>query len=213
MVYNGKKCNLEKIVGIILAAGLSNRFGSSKLSQQVSGLPIVSHVLIAALKSELDRVVLVVNPRTHDIAVPQEFLSTEKLTKVENRQPHLGMSSSIKTGLVHVTKETTAALILLADQPGITSSAIDRLIGVSRLHKEKIVIPTIDGRRTTPVLFPARFFPELLSVAGDMGGREVIMRHPELSIQVELADVYDDSDVDTPEDLDKMRRTASERIG
>ncbi|WP_157212282.1 nucleotidyltransferase family protein [Desulfomonile tiedjei] len=202
-----------KIVGIILAAGLSNRFGSSKLSQQVSGLPIVSHVLIAALKSELDRVVLVVNPATRDIAVPQEFLSTEKLIKVENRQPQLGMSSSMKTGLVHVTKETTAALILLGDQPGITCSAIDRMIGASRLHKEKIVIPTIDGRRTTPVLFPARLFPELLSVSGDVGGREVIMRYPEMTIQVELADVYDDSDVDTPEDLEKMRRAALERIG
>lgn len=213
LISSAKNCCRENIVGIILAAGLSKRFGSHKLSQQVSGLPILSHVLIAALKSELDSVVLVVNPRTSDVPVPQEFLSPGKLMRVENRQPQLGMSSSLKIGLEHIPKETTAAMILLADQPGITSAAISRMIGASRLHKERIVIPTIRGRRTTPVLFPARLFPELLSVTGDVGGRDVISRYPEMTVQVELADVYDDSDVDTPEDLEKMRRTVRERIG
>ena len=61
-------------------------------------------------------------------------------------------------------------------------------------HRECIVALGHNGARGNPCLFPARFFPELLALEGDIGGSAVIRKHLDAlllfeSPEAELRDV------------------------
>jgi len=196
---------MEAIVeGIILAAGLSKRMGVPKTLIEFDGDTVIGRVLKASLGSDLHRVVLVTGSSGLKAVEATEADSGPRLSIVVNPSPEKGMSSSLRIGLAAVSSDAKGAMVLLADQPFIAAEIIDRLLSFFRLHDDKIIVPVIGGRRTTPVIFPARLFLELMSVEGDVGGRDVLKGHPAEIVQVEMGSCYDDMDLDTPEDLDKF---------
>jgi CTP:molybdopterin cytidylyltransferase MocA len=81
-------------------------------------------------------------------------------------------------------------MVLLADQPGITAEIINELVGEFRRNPDKMVVPFIFGRKTTPVIFPVALFPELKATVGDVGGRDVLARNAERLLGVELGTRY-----------------------
>ncbi len=110
-----------------------------------------------------------------------------------------GMSTSLKAGLAAIPDEAEAVIVLLADMPGVTARMIDALIEAYEPQRGAlIVVPTADGRRGNPVLWSRRFFAELSSVTGDMGGRNVLQGYPEAVTELELGSAVA-IDLDTPD--------------
>lgn len=192
--------------GIILAAGLSTRMGDAKLLLELQGRSLVARVVGAALQSRLHQVTLVVGSHNREIrdALTSE-MANPKLTLAVNPDPAEGMSSSLRIGVASLGSGASGAMILLADQPLVSSEILDRLITEFHQDIEKIVLPTIHGRRTTPVIFPADMFPDLMKVTGDKGGRDVVNKYASRVVAMEVGSLYDDADVDTREDLDALR--------
>ena len=196
---------MEEIVeGIILAAGLSKRMGLSKTLIAIEGDTLIGRVMTASLEAGLHRVVLVTNSSNCRAVHTVAASAGSRLSIVVNPHPDEGMSSSINTGLAALSPDAVGVMILLGDQPRITAETIDRLLSIFRSDIGKIVVPTVYGRRTTPVIFPAHLFPELMATTGDVGGREVLKRNPDKVFWVEMGSGYDDTDLDTPEDLDRF---------
>jgi molybdenum cofactor cytidylyltransferase len=204
----------DPVEGIILAAGLSTRMGVPKLWIEIEGLPLLMRVVRACLGSGLSQVTLISGPRDDEFANRLgEVDEHPRFRQLVNPHPELGMSSSLRAGISSVRAGMAGAMIVLGDQPWITSPIIDELVGVFRRDRERIVVPTIDGRRTTPVIFPADLFPDLMNTTGDRGGREVVNQFHERVVTVELGSQYDDADLDTPEDLERMRLNRSKERG
>jgi len=67
------------------------------------------------------------------------------------------------------------------------------------------VAPAYRGRRGNPVLFSRSLFPELLTMEGDQGGREVILRHRDEMETVEVEEEEIFLDIDTAADYDGAR--------
>ncbi|MBI5248549.1 MAG: nucleotidyltransferase family protein [Desulfomonile tiedjei] len=196
-----------KVEGIVLAAGLSTRMSYCKLEAEIEGVPLVQRVVQAALNSELDRVVIVSG--THDFSCLDTFgrhSNLSRLHMIANLHPERGMASSMRAGLEAVRQAVAGAMVLLGDQPGISTAIVNALLEEFRRNPDRIVVPFIFGRKTTPVIFPASLFPELANTTGDVGGRGVLARNAERISGVELGTEYDDTDVDTPEDLDRIRK-------
>lgn len=167
---------------------------------------MIRRVVGAALGSGLSRVVLVVGSEGRDLVNALGALtSSDRLAIVTNRDPSSGMSSSLRVGLEAVEKDFGGVMVLLGDQPFLTSGVIDLLLGSFRGDPTKIVAPRVNVRRSNPVIFPAELVPELAEAQGDVGGRVVIRRHEERLVCVALDNEYDDADVDTPEDLARVR--------
>ena len=61
------------------------------------------------------------------------------------------------------------------------------------------------GIRGNPCLFPARFFPELLALEGDVGGGAVIRKHLD-ALLLFPADERELRDVDTKEALEALKK-------
>lgn len=192
------------IEGIVLAAGLSTRMGVPKVLLEIDGVPLVFRVVRAAIESTLRSIILVVDAGKIHMMDRLPGCAQSRVRIVVNPNPETGMSSSLKLGLAAVDPASAGAMILLADQPLITKEVIDHLLDVFEAHGQSIVLPTIGGRRTTPVIFPSCLLSELMEVTGDVGGREVIKRREDMVLSVEMGSRYDDTDLDTPEDFEAL---------
>jgi molybdenum cofactor cytidylyltransferase len=204
---------MSRVEGIILAAGLSTRLpDTDKVWIDISGSPMISRVVRECLASQLDRVIVVLGPSSSACTASEaSVLSHPKLSKVINARPEAGMSESIRIGLSSVDPSSAGAALILVDQPLITAGVIDALIATFKSNREKIVAPVVNGRRSTPVIFPATLFHEVMQITGDVGARSVVNRHTENVIGLEMGALYDDTDLDTADDLVRIRKKISDR--
>ncbi len=207
-----------QIGAIILAAGTSRRMGTShKLLLPLKNRPILEHVLIATLASQADPVVLVLGYQADLLRTAlEEYLNVPAVTWVENSHYMQGMSSSLHIGihtLLDKNAQCDGAMILLGDQPLISSEVIDRLIEVRQQSHQRIVVPFYARKRGNPVLFEKSLFPELLAITGDEGGRSVIQRHAQdiAIVEIEYPDMH--MDIDTWEDYQSsITRTTNAKM-
>ena len=193
------------VAAIILAAGLSNRFGKPKLLMSLGRKSLIRHTMervIAAGGGEWKEVIVVLG---HEAARVQQELEGLPIRTTVNSQFALGMSASLRAGLQAISPQTEGAMIFLGDQPLILPEVIRRMLIVFRDGQRPIVAPVYDGVRGNPVLFSSAVFSELITVEGDKGGRDVVMRSPDRVATVEFPSKLPLRDVDTWKDYEALR--------
>ena len=88
--------------------------------------------------------------------------------------------------------------------PLVTGRMIDRLIETYDSDEGRLIVaPTGHGKFGNPVLWDRRFFPDILSLSGDVGARKLLERHAESVATVELGDPVL-RDFDTVESLAEL---------
>ena len=191
------------VAAVILAAGGSRRMGTAnKLLEDMGGIPLIQQAVNAALASRASRVIVVTGFEADRMA---DALAGSEVELALNPDWEQGLGSSLKAGLQAVPESAAGAVVMLADMPRVTADVIDMLIDVFEVRgRKKICVPVFQGQRGNPVLWPRRFFPELLEVPGDKGGRGVLEKHPGgiLKVDVGTPDIH--FDVDGPDDLDRL---------
>jgi molybdenum cofactor cytidylyltransferase len=192
------------IAGVVLAAGRSSRMGGpNKLLAEIGGKPLVRIVVDAVLTSRARPVVVVTGHQRDKV---EAALAGLPVKFVHN--PHFadGLGTSLKAGIAALPAEADGAIVCLGDMPQVDAALIDRLIGAfDPDHGALVVLPTIDGKRGNPVVWSRRFFPDLMTVEGDVGARYLIGRYTEAVAEVPLTGTAALTDVDTPEALEAVR--------
>jgi len=189
-----------EIAILILAAGKSARMGRPKQLLLWKGQPLLRHVAEVALSVPQAAVHVVLGANQELVA---ESLHDLPLKLCLNDCWQEGMGSSVRAGLRAVLDEKAAAsavLILLCDQPLITTELLQELI---RRHHEgaDIVAASYRGTLGVPALFGASLFPELLALQGDQGAKKIILRHQEQTAAVPFPEAG--LDLDTFEDYEQ----------
>ncbi len=194
-----------RVGAVILAAGRSRRMGGpNKLLEEIDGKPLVRIAVEAALASRAAPVVVVTGHEADRIA---ETLHGLDVIIAHNRDYSEGLSTSLRAGIEALPDTVDAALVGLADMPGISAEIIDGLISAFDPTTGKlVVVPTSGGKRGNPVLWSRRFFGALSAICGDVGARHLIGEHTEAVVEVEVGDRAVLTDVDTPQALDRIRR-------
>jgi molybdenum cofactor cytidylyltransferase len=194
---------LPKVAAIVLAAGTSSRMGSNKLLEQVHGKPLLRHAVEAATASAASPVIVVSGNQPEKAAAA---LAGSRASIVNNPAYATGLSSSLKCGLKALPDDCDAALIVLADMPGITAGLIDRLIAAfNPAEGRAICVAGRGGKRGNPVLWARRFFDDMNALEGDVGAKHLMAQHEEFVCEVEADDDAPLTDVDTPEALAAYR--------
>ena len=191
-----------RVGAVVLAAGKSTRMGGrNKLLASIDGTPVVARVVDAALASRAAQVVVVTG---HDKVPVAAVLRRRPIELVHNPDYDRGLSSSLRVGLTALDAAVDAALVCLGDMPWVAAAHLDALIAAfeSAPGEPPICVPTHDGERGNPVLWPARDFAELCGLDGDAGGRRLIRRYAERVLLVPIADAAVRRDVDVPSDLE-----------
>ncbi len=177
--------------------------GKTKQLLPFAGSTIIEQVVNNALESQVDEVIIVLGHQASRIAP----LFKDKPVKVAvNRDYHQGMSSSIRCGLNHMAKDSEAVMILLGDQPLIDKEIINRLVAAFARSRQGIVAPVYDGRPGHPVIFAARYRPELLRLEGDLGARNIIGAHPGDILEVAVTSDSIITDIDSERDYRSQRK-------
>jgi len=196
-----KRGNFEQIGAVVLAAGGSERMGQPKQLLPVRGRPMVHHVTSALVALGLPQVIVVTGAHKEAVGAALADLPVDI---VVNESWAEGMSSSICAGLRALCPDLQAVLLVLADQPALTTDLLQSLVAHYRASGAPIVAPVYRGRRGNPVIFDRALFPELLAVRGDRGGRSLIERYREQAELVEVDDPAVIADVDSPEDYRRI---------
>lgn len=180
----------DQVVALILAAGLSRRFGArDKLAEPIDGLPLGLHAArtLGAL------------PFAAKIAVTREGgpdFASLGFTEIINRHPDAGQSASLRMGVERARRfDPRAVLVALGDMPYVPLSHFEMLI--ARFSEAAPVVGSSDGRHVSPpAMFGRALFDDLEALTGDRGARSLLR-------DALLVPASPDAlrDIDTPADL------------
>jgi len=190
------------IVGILLAAGASRRFGADKLTHSLPDGDVVAVRACRNLLAGTDSVLAVVRPGSERLAALLQTEGAEVLICADADQ---GMSASLVFG-IRARPEAAGWLITLGDMPWIAPTTIHKVADALRMGAT-IAAPRWQGRRGHPVGFAHIFGPELAALNGDEGAKTVIQAYLE---QLHLIDCDDPGvlrDIDRPEDLNPLNNS------
>lgn len=183
------------VVGLLLAAGSSSRFGADKRWHRLAdGTPMA---LQAARR--------LVEACPHSIAVVRaddtelaDLLAKEGLQCVVSTQASGGMGHSLAAGVAATVADTGSSwLVALADMPFIEPASYAAVTG-ALAGGARIVRPVFANRPGHPVGFAAEFRDELLALVGDEGGKSIIGRHPAALCPCPVGDPGVLRDIDHP---------------
>lgn len=186
--------------GILLAAGYSRRFGAAdKLLHRLPNGESVAVQSARHLRAAVPDVCVVVRAQNHALIAQYAAIECFCLESAENEH----MADSLKRAIHHAANMATppqSFIIALADMPYIRVETIQKIVQVFKKEKA-IVVPTYQGKRGHPVLFPARFAADLLQLTGDQGAKSIIAAHPEDVIFMPCDDAGIVHDIDTVADV------------
>ncbi len=169
------------ISAIILAAGESRRMGKPKQLMPLGKTTILERTVDNFLNSKVSDVIVVVGYRAEEVI---SLIANRPVAVAVNSAYRDGMSTSIVAGLSLISDKSQGVMLALADEPFVDSQTINRLIEVFGAHNKGIAIPVYQGRRGHPVIFTIGYKEELLAPKGDIGGRQIINRHPDDVLEV-----------------------------
>ena len=124
------------VAAVVLAAGASSRYGTDPAKQQVH----VGGVVAALERSTVDEIVVVSG--AHPLPVASILAADWER----------GPGASLRTGLATLGDDVEAAVVALADGPGLDPRAVDRVIEDWRAYGGDVVAATYGGVRLHPVL-------------------------------------------------------------
>jgi len=179
----------ERIAALILAAGLSTRFGGDKLLHAHAGKPLAAHIADTLAAMPLTWRIAIVPPAP---SPRRELFAEHRFELVTNPDPHHGMGASLALGAQRATElDAEALLVCLADMPNITAAHLMALLAAG--ENSDAVATRFDDTRGPPVLFARRLFSDLAAVTGDHGAKHLLANAALVAAPPGLARDFDTS--------------------
>ncbi|MFC0339094.1 nucleotidyltransferase family protein [Kushneria avicenniae] len=193
------------MLGLILAAGHSRRFGGDKRLASFG-----EQTLLAATTAMLAPHVSSITVVLRHGECGEAFGLPADIHTLQAPLSPVGMGTSLATAVSELLvsndschQRCEALALMLGDMPGLRAETLQKLMAHARF--DAIVRPCHQGRAGHPVIFGRSFWPALAGLDGDEGARALLKRH---ALQVVMLDVDDPgilTDIDTPDDLSSLQ--------
>lgn len=205
---------------ILLAAGSGERFGSNKLRKDINGKPMYRHIFDHLnqyyREHAADCEVTVVSQYSEIL----EAAEGAGFAAVRNPRPEDGISLTIRLGLEAGSENNPGkpasfdeddqyqgegAVFFTADQPYMCYQTVEKFLQQAHRTGKGILSAANSGVSGNPVFFDRNYYPELMELTGDIGGKRVMNRHLD---DVEWFEMSKEElmDIDTPENGDMSNR-------
>lgn len=183
------------IAGVILAAGAGKRFGEQpKLLADLRGRPVLERAIEnACCVPALERIVVVLGAHADALLRGVAFFDAEPVVCEQWAE---GQAASLRCGL-EALEGARKVLVLLGDEPLVTPQVIAWLVG-ERVGSRA----AYDGVPGHPAVLGPKLIRQARSLSGDQGLRGARWR------LVECGHLASGRDIDTPDDLEALRREA-----
>ena len=195
---------IKDIGCIVMASGLSARYGRDKLLEMLGDREIILHT-VGSL-SAAGFMPLVVT-RSEAVAA---LMKREAVACALHDGPL--KSDTMRAGLEALPPDAAGWLFMPADQPLAQPASLRRLAARFLNCPARAVRLGFGADAGSPVLFPAACRSALLAYRGDRGGMDVLKerRIPCDVVSAEYA--WELWDVDTPEGMDRLREVYSQFV-
>ena len=185
------------ICAVVLAAGLSSRMGVQKLLLPFGGKTVISHIVEQIHASTIDEVHIIVGYQAELIS---NELFGRAVSIVNNPNYESGMLSSVRCGLNSLPEKCRAVMVILGDQPSITTELINKILQSYAATEKSILVPLYEGKRGHPVLFSLKYRDEIMTQYDCVGLRGLLHNHPEEVFELKVSTASVLCDMDYPED-------------
>lgn len=185
---------------VILAGGASTRLGRPKQLLQYRGKTLLNHAVNEAINAKADAVVVILG-KNADLFEGE--IDNQEVSVVINKNWKEGMASSVRLGLDSLLKSKPyidAVILMVCDQPHISSSVLNELITKQQKTTKQIVTCNYGESIGPPALFHKKYFRDLAKLNGDVGARNIIEQNmhdvamilfPEGNIDIDTEDDYE----------------------
>jgi CTP:molybdopterin cytidylyltransferase MocA len=161
----------------------------------INGESLINRIIRIALDTQPAQTLLILGHEADEIYAS---LNHKNVDRVDCADWHTGMGASLRAGIQRVDAKCDGALILLCDQPALSTSHLLCMINAWHQQPERAVASAYANTVGVPALLPKGRFANLLSVRGDQGAREWLRNDPNV-IRIDAPELV--RDVDTAEDL------------
>ena len=186
---------MTKPVGaIVLAAGFSSRFGSSKLLAGLSSGKTVFQQTVERIAEAFPELLVVTRPEM--VTALQKLAQGTSILGFEHADQGMGATLAFAAQQIG---DWDGCVVCLGDMPFIeasTYSLIAELVTV-----DSIVTPTFDSKMGNPVAFGKNLYTDLEALTGDSGGRRLTSMYPQAVRELRVSDPGILQDIDTLEEL------------
>ncbi|MFY7670018.1 nucleotidyltransferase family protein [Tenacibaculum sp. MEBiC06402] len=191
-----------RIATLILAAGSSTRMGKTKQILSFGNTTLLGKVIEATTEVSNNDIFCVLGANSEEISLS---IQQYDINIILNKEFETGLSSSIYAGIAVISKlNFDAVIIVLGDQPNVSSNYLQHMMKISEENKSKIIASNYNGRNGVPALFPKKYFKDLLLLKGDKGASK-LLNSDDFPIFTMKGDV-DLFDVDTESDYNHLIR-------
>lgn len=191
---------MYNIACILMASGLSRRMEQNKLLLCFNQKKLFTYAVDALHESQIRQKIVV--------SAYDEILNytnnIDGFKIIKNNKNHLGQSQSIILGVSNCTF-CDGFMFLPCDMPFITSNLLDNICKFFYEDTSSIAVPIIQGKNSMPTIFPYKFKDDLLSLTGDIGGRDIIKNNIDTIRYFEVKNPLLLKDIDTKEDLKYLK--------
>lgn len=181
---------------IILAAGASRRLGMSKQLLLVDGEPLVRRAARAALATEPMQTLVVVGKEAESVFAAVNDLAVERIDCIEWAE---GMSASLRSGVAALSDDCDGVMVVLCDQPALTSTHLQTLVATWRSTPQLAVASAYANTLGVPAILPRSWFADIEKLQGDHGARDLLRKRVESVIAVAAPNL--ERDIDVRQDL------------
>ena len=148
--------------------------GRPKQLLPYNGKSLLAHTVDTANDADANPIIVVVGANA---SLLEKEIEEKKVHIVENKEWKEGMASSVRCGLntlVRVAPSSDAVIIMVCDQPFVSSSLLNELMATQKNTGKLIVTSQYENAIGPPALFHKNIFSELLALKGDAGARKII---------------------------------------
>lgn len=188
----------SEMVGVVLGAGRSSRFGAPKQLLPFEDTTLLGQVVRNANASNLDQVVVVLGRASEELRASVDF---GRAVVVENTAYGTGCASSLLAGMDAAGESCEALMLLLGDQPGVRPEFINFALAEWRRERPWASVTSYREKLGHPFIFSREAFDDLRGLHGDKAVWKLIEAYPERVLRVEIEAALP-PDVDTPEDYE-----------
>lgn len=210
---------------VIMASGLSRRFGANKLLADFCGQPMLCRAFAATAAPSISARIVVT--RSEEV---QALCRAQGVPVLLHSLP--GRNDTVRLGLSVLLKqlpELSGCMFLPGDQPLLRRETVEAM---TALFCREQPSPTEWQKETereifrlgfrarndpspltgSPVLFEKGLFQELLTLPQGMGGSALLRKYPAHVHTVYIADRNELADADTPEALAQLEALARQKL-
>ena len=195
---------------VLLAAGLSTRFGSPKALAFISDKALIEHSQETLINSKVDEVIIVLGA-WREIIDPL-ILSASKVRTVFNASYHLGQTSSFKTALLKLSDKCAGIMLLPIDYPFIKVETINYLVEVFISKEPLILVPTYNKKKGHPPIFHRRLKTDLMSLDNTTGINVLAAHYKTDTLLLPVQDQGVTATFNTPQEFEDLKHLADLRI-